>query len=396
MDNAAEQWPMRTFGPARLFRREEIASGYWLVFILFVCSLATASAMVRFDVFLGYDGTLPEGSWFPVSFEVQNDGPAFRGVVEISPSQFNQGQTRLTTIELPTGTLKRFLIPVYSSSRYTYNWNARLLDERGKVRAEALNIRVGRQNPWLTPLAGALARTDAGLPILPEIKSRPNEPKLEVARLRTAFFPDNPIALEGLDAIYLNSEKALDLKAPQVAALQAWLHGGGHLIVGIEQILHVNGNPWLRQLLPCELTSMAPVQSHGDIQTWLRSDRRNDGTERSYPEIPAPRKGVAAPIAANGPNPFANLPDDPSFEEQPLEVAVTGPLRDGPGLIASETAPLALTAKRGRGQLTVLLFSTELKPFLSWKNRPQFWAKLIDMPPRLLGGGQNNNSYSAQ
>ena len=114
-----------------------------------------------------------------------------------------------------------------------------------------------------------------GTDALPEITARANEFKPEVARLQTAFFPDNPIALEGLDTIYLNAEKALDLKVPQVTALLAWLHGGGHLIVGVEQVIHVNGNEWLRQLLPCELTGMASVQNHAEIQEWLRSSRRS-------------------------------------------------------------------------------------------------------------------------
>ena len=49
------------------------------VFLLVLASLAPARALVRFDVFLGYDGILPEASWFPVSFEVQNDGAPFIG-----------------------------------------------------------------------------------------------------------------------------------------------------------------------------------------------------------------------------------------------------------------------------------------------------------------------------
>src|SRR6266480_3078351 len=50
--------------------------------LLLLCSLLSAHAAVRFDVFLGYDGILPEASWFPLAFEVQNDGPPFVGVVE--------------------------------------------------------------------------------------------------------------------------------------------------------------------------------------------------------------------------------------------------------------------------------------------------------------------------
>ena len=58
-------------------------------------------------------------------------------------------------------------------------------------------------------------------------------------------------------------------------------------------------------------------------------------------------------------------------------MAVVGARRDASVLFGSEAAPLALAAKRGRGQITALLFSPEMEPFLSWKNRPYFWAKMV-------------------
>src|SRR5262245_45349723 len=48
-----------------------------LAICFLLSSLAAGSAAVRLDVFLGYDGILPEASWFPVSFEVQNYEPSF-------------------------------------------------------------------------------------------------------------------------------------------------------------------------------------------------------------------------------------------------------------------------------------------------------------------------------
>lgn len=376
--------------------RNDLASFFFVGLFLFLLFVAPAMAAVRFDVFLGYDGILPEASWFPVSFEIQNDGPSFNGVIEISPGQFNGSQTRLITVELPTQTMKRFVVPVYSAARYTYNWNARLLDERGKLRApEVAGLRLRRQQPWLCPLAGAVARTSAGVPTMPDSRGRPNEMKTEVARLQPAFFPDSPIALEGLNVLYLNAEKALELKVPQVTALLAWLHGGGHLIIGVEQALHVNGNDWLRQLIPCELTSMKTVQKHSEIQEWLRSERRNDGTERAYRAVTGGRM-TGNSSRFDGTNPFARLTEDAKFEEQGMEVAAVGSLRDGSALIGSSSAPLAITARRGRGQMTVLLFSPELEPFLSWQNRPYFWAKMVDLPPEMIDATQPNTRAYGQ
>ncbi len=348
-----------------------------------------ARAAVRFDVFFGYDGIVPEASWFPVTFEIFNDGPGFNGVVEVVPTQYDRNQTRMV-VELPTGTTKRFVIPMFASGRYTMSWDARLLDERGKTRAETLGIRVRKINPWRMPLMAAITRT---APVLPEIKPRQPDLQPMIARLQPSLFPDNPITLDGLDTIYLNSERALDLKVNQVNALLAWLHGGGHLIIGVEQSMHITGNEWLRPLLPCDVNGMTMLNSHAELQQWLTSSRRYDGTEYQFfgqPASPGTRSRPANRSTPEAfPNPYAKLKSDDKFEQAPLQVAV-GAVRDGTVVIGSSAAPLAVTAKRGRGQLTVLLFSPELEPFVTWMNRPYFWAKMSELPPELLALDQYN------
>ena len=62
-----------------------------------------------------------------------------------------------------------------------------------------------------------------------------------------------------------------------------------------------------------------------------------------------------------------------------LQVAV-GQVRDGQVVVAAGDKPLIVTANRGRGRVTLLLFSPEREPFRSWKNLPIFWAKLAEVP----------------
>src|SRR3982751_5031035 len=52
--------------------------------------------------------------------------------------------------------------------------------------------------------------------------------------------------------------------------------------------------------------------------------------------------------------------------------------------------PRGVIARRGRGQVTVLMFSPELEPFPSWIHRSAFWAKMTAMPPELLTSDQYN------
>ncbi len=351
----------------------------WLLILLVTLLFASPlRAAVRFDMFVGYDGIVPMGSWFPIAFEVQNDGPPFTATVEIAAGQFSSAQNRTMLVELPTGTTKRFIIPTFNAGSYYPTWSARVLDERRKVRAETTSQRVRRLNEAVVPLAAAITRV---VPTLPELKTKQDELRPVFGRLQPSVFPDNPLALEGLDTLYLSSERALDLKANQVGPLLAWLHGGGHLIVGLEQINHLSGSgEWLKQLLPVEAAGMTSVSSHDELQSWLTSKKRFDGS--THDSSKARKAGPQNPPPSSA-SPYSALVADNAFESAPLQV-ITGKLRDGRVLVGSTAAPLVVSVARGRGHLTALMFAPELEPFRSWKNAPHFWAKMIDLPPELL------------
>jgi hypothetical protein len=352
------------------------------------CLATAARAALQFDAFLGYDDLLPEQSWFPITCELHNDGPAFNAVVEIAPQDFGRGQVRRFPLDLPTNTRKRIFIPLFSTAR---SWDVRLLDESGKVRGEQLLDR-GRVVKNSLPLVAGLARITAGLPVFPDFPPSFNQDsKYSAARLQPALFPDNPLALEGIDLLYLSSERAANLTVGQVNALVAWLQRGGHLVLGVEQLADVNGTPWLRDLLPCELTSTVNLNSHDALDDWAKS------VSSTSPGAPPPRapRGFGARNPGNplyrNPNlpslqvvpPPSNLKepwaDDLDFASAPLPVA-TGSLRDGTYLIGDASAPLAIEGLRGRGKITVLTFDPEREPFVSWKNRGWLWAGLAGIP----------------
>ncbi len=377
-------------------------------------------------MFVGYSGTVAEAAWIPIVFEVKNDGPAFTGVVDLEPEGFGGGATRSTVVELPTGSLKRLVIPAFAAGRYGGAWTARLLDERGRVRAEASSspLQPRLAVNWKTVLMGALARTPRGVPVLAQIRARQSDLQPVCASLQPAIFPDNPIALERLDAIYLNSERAVELRDNQVKALLAWLHAGGHLIVGVEQISDITASPWLRSIFPCDLSGVRDLARHSELQAWLREpmtspeDRLFSG-QGMLPQpmfgqrygvppprpVPGTRPGGTNPPVGTGqrrsgvgyptPNPqpensaptpanvFADLAEDAAFEAAPLTVA-TG-LRHGDARVVAGTpdAPLVVTADCDRGRVTALLFSPEREPARSWKHLPEFWARLAGVPPAL-------------
>ena len=366
---------------------------------LLLLAATQCQAAPRFDVFLGYEGILPERGWFPITCELQNDGPSFNAIIEVSAGQMGQAQTRRVRVDLPTGTLKRVVIPVFASAQF---WDVRLLNERGTVQAEQTQLRPRKVLPNDLPLVAGLCRTVQGLPTFPSIPTRyqASVSSFGAARLLPALFPDNPLVMEGIDLLYLNSEKALELSVPQATALKAWLENGGHLVAGAEQVSDLTGNPWLRDLLPCDLTSERNLENHPQLQDWLRGPWETSRPRQTniYPTRVGPNMGPynrALPRRRGGP---ANIPEPPpaspttfeedaQFEAAPLPV-LTGPMRDGATLIGDDAAPLAVTAERGRGQITVLTFSPEREPFVSWKNRDWFWAKLSGIPQSRLQSAQ--------
>jgi hypothetical protein len=361
---------------------------------LFLFAALTAHAALQFDVFLGYDGVVPEASWFPVTCEIKNDGPSFKGTVEITPD-YGQGQTRREQVELPTGTLKRVFIPVFCNAGYS-TWNIRLIDERGKVRAEKLKEQALRQVSAGTPIMGAIMRNAGAKPLIRPVATEQEKPQPPAAAVLPPILPDNPLILEGMTALYLSSMRAPELRDPdQVQALYAWLNAGGHLIVGVEQISDVTSVKWLDALFPIELHDIRPVAQHTELHAWiqtvhwdLKPVQPNYPYSMSPPRTRPPRRPrnqqvVPAPAVEESSSESATeIADDPKFEAAPLQVAL-GKLRDGKVVVpqrSSDGPPLIVSAPRGRGRITVLLFSPEREPFVQWKNLPVFWAKVTDIP----------------
>lgn len=359
----------------------------------------TARAELQFDVFVGYgsggggDGIVREAGWFPVACEVFNDGPSFDAVFELSSRQIGGGQVRRMAIELPNNTRKRFSFPIFSGAGRYASWDARLFDSKGKLRAERTDVRT-KDLGWETFLMGGLARSFGGLPAFPQARHNRPDQQPAVARLTPEQFPDNPIALEGLDAVYLDSEKALELKVGQAQALVDWVLGGGHLIVAPEQIQDFTGMPWLAALMPVTYTGLSTNRSNGTLQAWLqtgaelRSERSGQPSGVIYPAQPLP--GRPRPGAASPPgNAYARLTADADFENAELPVFTTE-RRDGKPALSLKGQPLVVTTSRGRGLVTALAFSPEREPFRSWKNKAWFWARLAGLPADWFGDAARN------
>jgi hypothetical protein len=250
---------------------------------------------------------------------------------------------------------------------------------------------------WEGLLLGAVPKSFTGAPKLPDLSERNARGEMQpaVARIPVEFLPDHPVAYEALDALYLNSEKALEVKEPQAEALLTWVRNGGHLIVAVEQASEVNALPWLRTLLPCTLGAAQTRRTSAAWHAWLTEPAAVAG-----PDAAASASGGSPPGGANYRRPPKYDPDgdaraarstewrralgglarDPAFEGVDF-TSWDAKLRDARITLAVDGVPLAISASRGRGQVTTLLFSPEREPFRSWKQRDWFWGRLLNVPP---------------
>ncbi|HEY6166697.1 MAG TPA: hypothetical protein VI454_01565, partial [Verrucomicrobiae bacterium] len=371
--------------------------------LLLLCALA-ARAELQFDVFLGFDGCVPESCWFPATCEVSNDGPPFNAMIEVTSGYGRSSQKILVPVELPTNTRKRISIPLFSCAGGISMWSFRLLDQRGRARAEQSNLRPRRSVAGETRLVAALVRTSAGLPVLPFVDQNRPDAQPVVARLQPEQFPDNPIVLEGLSALYLSSERAPDLKAPQVAALLAWVRGGGRLIVNVEQAADVNATPWLRDLLPCTVGGVTAIKPAGEFHEWLPNKSSTasapapiDSVTNAVTNIginPKSKRRSAAANTDTTPLPLPAIVTDAQFDTAELPVTLVTPT-DGEVTLSTGGLPLIVEARRQRGSVVVLAFNAEREPFLSWRHRAWFWVKLARVPEDLWTRRNWNRSYGS-
>ena len=333
-----------------------------LVFICIWLSGNIVNAEVRFDVFMGFSGKARNGEWFPVTVEIENDGPTFNGEIEIKPSSFNEQSIRYK-IELPNNTRKRLSIPVFNNSNY--RWNAKLLND-GKVVSKNDNLRID-SIPWFSKLFAAVSDQQSSGPVLPETRFKNNNANRRfspvVVNIQADIFPDNPVTLHGLSSLYLNSKRAINFRAEQASAVSIWVRSGGHLILGVDQPSDITGTPWLRELLNTQFGLMQNLEVGPLIRDWLSN--------------------AGYPVGAI----------DEEFNTKFLN-ATPVRLKDGKTLMSFDGETLIANANRGLGQVTILGFNPEREPIRSWENRAWLWARLADIdsewfvsekPPRDYG-----------
>ena len=352
-------------------------STFWVLWVVFgglFTFLQSAKAEIQFDVFVGYEDVVRESGWFPVSVEVMNDGPTFEATFEFSNGQGTGGIKRQLILELPTNTRKRFSIPVFNTSGRFSRWDARLIDSGGKVRAEKLAIRT-KDATLESVVMGAIPRSFTTGPIFPAVTVAQPEMVPPVVRINPEQLPENPIALDGLSVLYLNSERAADLNPAQVGALKSWINSGGNLILAIEQLSDVGPGTWLQSVLPGTVVERGLVPVAGELDQWLLRGPETESRERTALGMVGKRQGAKSLPGKVG---LVTVDEDSAFSAQSMSTLALSNSND-PNVrtvIQGAVGPWVVSKRHGLGLVVLLMFNPEREPFKSWRNKDRFWSKL--------------------
>lgn len=309
-----------------------------LLFAIFAPPLAQDAGLVL-DAQAGFDGLYEEASAVPVAVTIRNDGAAIEGTILVSAAGNAAGDALVYSapISLPTGSDKRVPLVVYFPA-FGRGLTVRLVSD-GTVIAETSTSRmnsVRRDDLFygvVTPDPGRLA-------FLETITG--GRLAAEVAFLDLVDLPEVSAAWNALDVLVIDDTDTDRLTAGQLAALQAWIDGGGQLVV-----TGGAGGPQtaagVAELLP---VSVSAVESTSDL--------------------PSLSEFAGEPVTAPGPY-----------------LVTTSSLRTGESIIHQDGLPLLARRELGRGAVYFLALDPKASPLSGWAGEDQLWEQIAANTPLL-------------
>ena len=202
--------------------------------------------------YVGYDAPIKPGLWYPLWVSVAAGGEDLSGRLIIQ-QEGNPLRVELS-VDVPQGTIRRF-ITYYLFSEFPPNLAAEIQGEGLETQSFRIGLRFQARNAQhvlvLTEEPGAFAflkRTaESKLPVVERARqegeaaarnSLPDISDVTLARSESTilhglveFLPDDPIALEPLDAIILDTDEVGAISQAQWEAIQTWVRHGGRLVL---------------------------------------------------------------------------------------------------------------------------------------------------------------------
>lgn len=291
------------------------------------------------DARAGFDGFYEVSAAVPIVVTARNDGAPIEGEVRVVLPGGATGAPLIYSapVSLPTGSDKRIPLvvhlPTFGDTLLVQLFN----DGQIVAEMETDPLRgVNRDELFY----GVVSSDPGGLAFLETVPGTRRD--AAVAFLDLDDLPEVSSAWNGLDVLVLDDVDTSRLTAGQLAALQAWLESGGHLVVA--------GGPGgprtaagVADLLPVAVTGVTSVE-----------------------DLPALAEFAGLPLDA--PGPYAITAAD---------------LVRGEPVIEQDGQPLLARAPVGRGAVTFLALDPRGAPLAGWAGGDQFWAEMAAAVPVL-------------
>ena len=309
-----------------------------VVWLLAVLSLPIAQEDgLSLSAQAGFDGLYEGGSAIPLVVLAANNGPPIEGEIQVLVPTAGENLIYSTPISLPSGSDKRIPLVVHTSS-FASDLEVQLVSD-GRVFAETNTNRlnsVGRDELFY----GVLSSDPGGLAFLETIPGERTD--AAVAFLAPTDLPEVSSAWNGLDVLVFDDIDTSRLTPAQVAALRAWVEGGGQLVV--------TGGPGGPQTA-AGVTELLPVTVSGTA---------------SVDDLSALGEFAGEPVSAPGPY-----------------VITQSNLTDGEVLIEQDGLPILARRDMGRGGVYFLALDPKLAPLSGWRGSDTLWNDIAAHAPLL-------------
>ncbi|HEU4324753.1 MAG TPA: hypothetical protein VFS21_16535 [Roseiflexaceae bacterium] len=222
---------------------------------------ASQDAPITVQVRAAYDGAYRPYTWFPVDVTLANDGPDVSGVLEWRFPGLPGESAVQYALDLPSGTRKR--VVMYAMARnFARNGELRLISGTDVLAQRDVQIRPIDTGTFLI---GVISSDRALLNSLAALDFT-GLGGTEVHHFDAASLPEQGVALNNLNALFLHDLDSAALTRAQREALALWVQQGGQLVVGggLNAERSAGG---LADLLPAELAGgirqadLAPLAS---------------------------------------------------------------------------------------------------------------------------------------
>ena len=339
-----------------------------LLVVAVVAYLAAPAAAqgVRWEVTVGFDNTLKEGAWTPISVDISNDGPSRSGELLV-PVSYGRPAVRSVNYTVPVD------LPRHSKKRYTLCVPSEYLEQvhlkLDGLRLQSRNLPPTREaSPYdslLVVLGGdpGLLNFLTGTRAAPGIEwadrlpvseydfgpfgyqsgtpLSPSEGDIQVGHADWSGLPESWLAWDAVDTVVLGDADFRAASPEALDALLRWLQLGGTLVVPGGALSPQMAASPIAHLLPISITATTTLPDLAPLGRW------------------------------------AEQPIDPRSV-----LVADGDLRPDADLLCGTRAqPLIAARPVGSGQVVFTAFDFAAAPVKYWDGQTSMWPRLLAQAP---------------